>query len=61
MKNQAKIIATALDLYFRGLSLRKISEHFETLYQAKVSYTSVYYWLSKYVEIVEAIHSERDP
>jgi transposase-like protein len=53
MKNQAKIIATALDLYFRGLSLRKISEHFETLYQVKVSYTSVYYWLSKYVEIVE--------
>jgi transposase-like protein len=55
MKNQAKIIATALDLYFRGLSLRKISEHFETLYQVKVSYTSVYYWLSKYVEIVEAL------
>ena len=53
MKNQAKIIATALDLYFRGLSLRKISEHFETLYKVKVSYTTIYYWLAKYVEIVE--------
>ena len=53
MKNQAKIIASALDLYYKGLSLRKISEHFETLYSVKISYTTIYYWLAKYVEIVE--------
>ena len=53
MKNQAKIIATALDLYFRGLSLRKVSEHLAVLYNIKVSYTTIYYWLAKYVEIVE--------
>ena len=52
MKNQAMVIAAALDLYFRGLSLRKISEHLETLYRVKVSYTSIHYWLSKYVELV---------
>jgi len=53
MKNQAKIIATALDLFYKGLSLRKISEHFETLYSIKVSYTTIYYWIAKYVELVE--------
>lgn len=53
MKNQAKIIATALDLFYKGLSLRKISEHFETLYSVKISYTTIYYWLAKYVELVE--------
>lgn len=52
MKNQAMVIATALDLYFRGLSLRKVSEHLETLHGIKVSYTSIHYWLSKYVELV---------
>lgn len=52
MKNQAKIIAMAIDLYFRGLSLRKVSEHLETLHGVKVSYTSIYYWLSKYVSLV---------
>jgi transposase-like protein len=53
MKNQGKIIATAIDLYYKGLSLRKIAEHFETLYRIKVSYTSIYYWLAKFVELVE--------
>jgi transposase-like protein len=53
MKNQAKIIATAIDLFYKGLSLRKISEHFETLYSTKISYTTIFYWLSKYVELVE--------
>jgi transposase-like protein len=53
MKNQAKIIATALDLFYKGLSLRKISEHFETLYSIKICYTTIYYWIAKYVELVE--------
>ncbi|KXB02194.1 hypothetical protein AKJ43_02295, partial [candidate division MSBL1 archaeon SCGC-AAA261D19] len=30
MKNKAKVVATALDLYFRGLSLRQVAEHLET-------------------------------
>jgi transposase-like protein len=52
MKNRAVVIAAALDLYFRGLSLRKISEHLETFHGAKVSYTTIHYWLSKFVGLV---------
>lgn len=52
MKNRALVVAAALDLFFRGLSLRKISEHLETFYGAKVSYTTIHYWLSKYVRLV---------
>jgi transposase-like protein len=59
MKNQAKIIAVALDLYFKGLSLRQISAHFETLYGIKVCYTSIYYWLVKFVTIVDEIAPTR--
>ena len=53
MKNSSKIIVAALDLYYKGLSLRKISEHFQTLYRVEISYTTIYYWLAKYVELVE--------
>jgi len=53
MKNQAKIIAASLDLFYRGLSLRKIAEHLEMLYCVKVGHTTIYFWLAKYVELVE--------
>lgn len=54
MKNQATAIASALDLYYRGLSLRQIAEHLESLYGIKVSYGAIYYWLKKYVELIHS-------
>ncbi len=38
-------IALALDLYFRGLSVRKVSQHFEQAYGLKVSHVTVYAWV----------------
>ena len=52
MKNRADIIATSLDLYFRGLSLRQIVEHLEMTYKVKVSHATIYYWIKKYVKMV---------
>lgn len=51
-KNEALIIATALDLYFKGLSLRDTAAHLESQWRVKVSYTTVLRWIGKFVEIV---------
>jgi transposase-like protein len=38
-------IALALDLYFRGMSVRKISEHFEQVHRLRISHVTVYRWI----------------
>lgn len=54
MKNKAAAIVSALDLYFRGVSLRQIAEHLELTYGIKVSHSTVYNWIKKYVQIVNS-------
>lgn len=41
-------IALALDLYFRGLSLRKVSEHIHQVHGLKLSPMTVYRWVTHY-------------
>jgi len=41
-------IALALDLYFRGLSLRKITDHFDQVHCLKVSPSTIYDWVTRY-------------
>jgi putative transposase len=52
MKYNPKIIALTLDLYFRGLSLRKVCQHLKEFYDLNVSYMSVYRWIEKYIGIM---------
>ena len=52
MRSRATSIASALDLYYRGLSLRQIGEHLEAFYSVKVTHTTVYNWIKKYVQLV---------
>ncbi len=52
MKYNPKIIALTLDLYFKGVSLRKISHHLKEFYELNISYKSVYNWIEKYVGIM---------
>jgi transposase-like protein len=41
-------IALALDLYFRGLSLRKVADHFHQVHGLEVSPMTVYRWVTHY-------------
>ena len=52
MKNKASMVATALDLYFRGLSLRQVAQHLESAHGVRISHATVYNWIKKYVELV---------
>jgi putative transposase len=44
-------IALALDLYFRGMSVRKVADHFAQVHNLRVSPTTVYSWLIRYSRI----------
>lgn len=52
MKNKVAAIVSALDLYFRGISLRQLAEHLELTYGVKVSHATIYNWIKKYVQLV---------
>jgi putative transposase len=47
-RSDPDMIAKALDLYFRGTSLRQVAEHFAQAYNLPVSDTTVYRWVTHY-------------
>jgi len=53
MRVNPHAITVALDLFFKGVSLRKIVDHLKQFEQANVSYVAVYKWIQKYVALME--------
>jgi putative transposase len=51
-KVNSKIITVALDLYFKGISLRKVKEHIKLFYGIDISHRSVLNWIRKFGEVV---------
>jgi len=52
MRHKATAVVLALDLYYRGVSLRQIAEHLESIYGIKVTHGTVYNWIRKYVQLI---------
>jgi len=48
MRNHEKKITLCLDLYFRGMSLRKIQEHLQAFYPKNSSHMTILRWVRKY-------------
>jgi putative transposase len=44
-------IALALDLYFRGMSVRKVAEHFAQVHNLTVSAATVYNWIAHFSRV----------
>ena len=53
MKADPKIICLTLDLYFKGVSLRKISDHLKQFYDLDVYFTTVFRWIDYYIRIMD--------
>jgi len=53
MKNQPKIVTLALDLYFKGISYRKIVDHLKQFYGIKVSHVAIIKWIKKYTQLMK--------
>ena len=52
MRIQSRIISSSIDMYYEGLSVRKIQTQIEKLYGVNVSQTAVWKWLMKYSVLV---------
>jgi transposase-like protein len=52
MHYEPKIITISLDLYFKGTSLRKISDHLKQFYGLNVHFSTLYRWIGKYVKMI---------
>ena len=50
MKHDPKAITLSMDLYFKGVSLRKICDHLKQFYSMKVSPTTPMRWIRKYLQ-----------
>ena len=48
MRNSAGKITLCLDLFYRGVSTRKIQEHLNAFYPHNSSWVSIYEWIIKY-------------
>lgn len=53
LKADPKIICVTLDLYFKGISLRKICDHLKQFYGLDIHFTTIFHWIEKYIIIMD--------
>lgn len=61
LKFSPHIITLTLDLYFKGVSLRKITDHLKQFYELDISHVTIYNWIEKYIGILENYVSTLEP
>ncbi len=49
----AKCITAALDLYFKGISLRKVADHVKQFYSIEVTHVAIIKWIRKFSAVVK--------
>jgi len=54
MRNAPQKITLCLDLFYRGVSTRKIQEHLQAFYPHNSSHKSIYKWVVKYSRMISA-------
>lgn len=52
----AMVIAT--DLFFKGLSLRSIEDHFKRVYTLDISYPTIYRWIKRYIQQLKMLEKK---
>jgi transposase-like protein len=54
MKNNPKIVTLVMDLYFKGISYRKIVDHLKQFYGLEISHVALIKWIRKYVRLMKS-------
>ena len=52
MRNHLNKITCVLDLFYKGVSTRKVQEHFQAFYPHNSTNVSVYNWIVKYTNMI---------
>jgi len=61
MKFNPKIVTLGLDLYFKGISLRKIRDHLTQFYDVTIHHSTIYDWLRKYSKLINGYVNTLEP
>jgi transposase-like protein len=61
MKATPETVTVALDLYFKGISMRAIVDHLKQFYNVDVSHVAIYKWIRKYVKMLKAYADQLVP
>jgi len=61
MRKSKELITSCLDLYFNGMSLRKIRSHVRQFTPQGVSHMSVWRWLIKYSKLIKSFTDNLEP
>ncbi len=61
LKGDPKLICLTLDLYFKGVSLRKICDHLKQFYDLKIVHATLLNWIKKYIKIMDKYVSQFKP
>lgn len=52
MRTESRLISVAVDLYYEGLSVRKVQNQIEKIFGVSVSQVTVWKWIMKYAKLV---------
>jgi transposase-like protein len=52
MRNDPRKITASIDLYYRGMSLRKAQEHLGVFYEHNASHQTILNWIRKYARMI---------
>ncbi len=55
MKNHENKITACMDMYYSGMSLRKIQAHLQMFYPKNSHYSSIYRWIVKYADMISKV------
>ncbi len=61
IKGNAKVVGLVLDLYFKGISLRKIQDHLKQFYNLEISHVALYKWIKKFMAIMNRYVDQLQP
>lgn len=60
-KKDPKLICASIDLYFKGVSLRKVADHVKQFYGVSISNVSVLRWVRRFAEVVSPLVNTLNP
>lgn len=61
LKGEPKVICLALDLHFKGVSLRALTDTLENFFGLKVDHSTVYRWIQRYVRLITEYAATLEP
>lgn len=59
MRNKEQLITQCTDMYYSGMSFRKIADHLVRFFPKGVHYSTIYRWIMKYVPIMANFTEEQ--